>query len=140
MEATERGWAKEEGLAWGDRDAMVALTDAIAQRSTPLGDLLAEGPARAAERIGHPELAMTVKGQAVAAYDPRGLKGMGLGYATSNRGACHLRAYTAAAETGVLPMDVDPLAWQGKGALVKAFQDLHAFSTRGGARGGGRAP
>ena len=53
---------------------------------------------------------------------------MGLGYATSNRGACHLRAYTAAAELGVLPLDIDPLAWEGKGELVKTFQDLHAFA------------
>ena len=65
------------------------------------------------------------------AYDPRGLKGMGLGYATSNRGACHLRAYVAAAELGVVPGEaepLDPLAWEGKGELVKIFQDLHAFS------------
>ena len=65
------------------------------------------------------------------AYDPRGLKGMGLGYATSNRGACHLRAYVAAAELGVVPGEaepLDPLEWKGKGELVKIFQDLHAFS------------
>jgi aldehyde:ferredoxin oxidoreductase len=78
--------------------------------------------------MGHEEIAMAVKGQALPAYDPRGLKGMGLGYATSNRGACHLRAYVAAAELGVVPIDVDPLEWKGKGGLVKAFQDIHAFS------------
>jgi aldehyde:ferredoxin oxidoreductase len=128
MEATEKSWVKDDGLEWGDASAMVALVEEIGRRSTPLGNLLAEGPARAGQEIGHPELAMAVKGQAIPAYDPRGLKGMGLGYATSNRGACHLRAYTAGAETGVLPIDADPLAWQGKGALVKAFQDLHAFS------------
>ena len=128
MEATERGWVPEgQGLAWGDELAMVALTEAIAVREG-VGDILAEGPARAAESVGHPEIAMAVKGQAVAAYDPRGLKGMGLGYATSNRGACHLRAYVAAAELGVVPIESDPLAWEGKGELVKTFQDLHAFS------------
>ncbi len=58
------------------------------------------------------------------AYDPRGLKGMGLGYATSNRGACHLRAYVAAAELGVIGIEADPLEWKGKGELVKIFQDL----------------
>jgi aldehyde:ferredoxin oxidoreductase len=78
--------------------------------------------------FGHPEIGMEVKGQAIAAYDPRGLKGMGLGYATSNRGGCHLRAYVAAAELGVVDIEADPLAWRGKGALVKTFQDLHAFS------------
>jgi len=127
MEATERGWVADEGLAWGDTAAMVALIERIATREG-VGDLLAEGPARAAAALGHPEIAMAVKGQAVPAYDPRGLKGMGLGYATSNRGACHLRAYVAAAELGVVGIEADPLAWQGKGELVKTFQDLHAFS------------
>jgi len=127
MEASEKGWVEGNGLAWGDTLAMVAMTDAIARREGE-GDLLAEGPARAAEQLGHPEIAMACKGQAVPAYDPRGLKGMGLGYATSNRGACHLRAYVAAAELGVIDVEVDPLEWQGKGELVKVFQDLHAFS------------
>ena len=126
MEATERGWVEGEGLAWGDAIGMVALTEAIAKREGD-GDLLAEGPARAAAGLGHPEIAMAVKGQAVPAYDPRGMKGMGLGYATSNRGACHLRGYVAAAELGVVPIEADPLAWQGKGELMKVFQDLHAF-------------
>jgi aldehyde:ferredoxin oxidoreductase len=74
---------------------------------------------------------MDVKGQTIPAYDPRGMKGMGLGYATSNRGACHLRAYVAAAELNVMPfgsLTADPLAWEGKGGLVKVFQDIHAFS------------
>jgi len=127
MEACERGLVTGAHLAWGDTNAMVALTEAIATR-TGVGDLLAEGPMIAATKLGHPEIAMAVKGQAVPAYDPRGLKGMGLGYATSNRGACHLRAYVAAAELGVVPIAADPLAWQGKGKLVKTFQDLHAFS------------
>jgi aldehyde:ferredoxin oxidoreductase len=131
MEATERGWVGDGGgLAWGDTAGMVALTDAIGLREGE-GDRLAEGTARAAAQLGHPEIAMACKGQAVPAYDPRGLQGMGLGYATSNRGACHLRAYVAAAELGVVPGEaepLDPLEWKGKGELVKVFQDLHAFS------------
>ena len=127
MEATEKGYVSGEGLAWGDQAAMVALIEQLSHRRG-IGDLLAEGTARVAAHWKHPEIGMEVKGQAIAAYDPRGLKGMGLGYATSNRGACHLRAYTAAAELGVVPLDTDPLAWKGKGALVKTFQDLHAFS------------
>jgi len=127
MEATERGFATGSGLGWGDTAAMVALTESIALRNGD-GDLLAEGPALAAAKLGHEEIAMAVKGQAIPAYDPRGMKGMGLGYATSNRGACHLRAYVAAAELSVIPIQADPLEWKGKGALVKAFQDLHAFS------------
>ncbi|MCP5056506.1 MAG: aldehyde ferredoxin oxidoreductase family protein [bacterium] len=128
MEATEKGWVAEgQGLAWGDTQAMVALTEDVGARRG-LGKALGEGPAMAAAEIGHPEISMTVKGQALPAYDPRGLKGMGLGYATSNRGACHLRAYVAAAELGVVPIEADPLEWKGKGELVKVFQDLHAFS------------
>jgi len=53
---------------------------------------------------------------------------MGLGYATSNRGACHLRGYSPASELGVIGLKTDPLAWEGKGALLKLLQDLHAFS------------
>jgi aldehyde:ferredoxin oxidoreductase len=53
---------------------------------------------------------------------------MGIAYATSNRGACHLRAYTPAAELLGVPEKLDPLAWEGKGALTKLLQDLHAVS------------
>ena len=127
MECSDRGATNGESLAWGDDAAMVELTDKLAMREG-VGDALADGAVRAAAHFGHPELAMAVKGQAVPAYDPRGLKGMGLGYATSNRGACHLRAYVAAAELGVIGIEADPLEWKGKGELVMIFQDLAAFS------------
>jgi aldehyde:ferredoxin oxidoreductase len=128
MEATQRKYLNGygPGLQWGDRPAMVDLIPKIALRDG-VGDVLAEGTARAAEKLGHFELAMTVKGLAIPAYDPRGLKGMGLGYATSNRGACHLRAYTPASELSLIPLPTDPLAWEGKGKLTKIFQDLFAF-------------
>ena len=106
---------------------MVALAEKIGLREG-IGDTLAEGPGALRRALEHPELAMTVKGQAIAAYDPRGIKGMGIGYATSNRGACHLRAYTPASELGLIAGKTDPLAWEGKGKLTKIFQDLHAFS------------
>jgi aldehyde:ferredoxin oxidoreductase len=127
MEATEKGYVEGEGLAWGDSAAMVALVERISLREG-IGDLLAEGPARLAAHTGHPEIAMEVKGQSIPAYDPRGMKGMGIGYATSNRGACHLRGYTPAAEVGLVPVAANPLDWEGKGELLKIFQDLHAFS------------
>jgi aldehyde:ferredoxin oxidoreductase len=127
MEASEKGWVQGDGLEWGDAAAMVAMTERIALREGD-GDLLAEGPARAAAMLGHPEIAMVVKGQAFPAYDPRGLKGMGIAYATSNRGACHLRAYTPAAELGVIPIQAAPHEWKGKGELTRVLQDLHAFS------------
>lgn len=131
MEASEKGYTNGDGkLVWGDPDGMTRAAELIAHRNG-LGNVLADGANAVAKHFGHPELAMTVKGQGIPAYDPRGLKGMGLGYATSNRGACHLRAYTPAAELGVMPygsLKVDPLAWKGKGELVKVFQDIHAFS------------
>jgi aldehyde:ferredoxin oxidoreductase len=127
MEATELGYVNGDGLAWGDETGMVALAEKIAKREG-IGDALAEGPARFAASLGHPEISMSCKGQSIPAYDPRGLKGMGIAYATSNRGGCHLRAYTPASELGLIPLKTDPLAWKGKGELTKIFQDLHAFS------------
>ncbi len=131
MEASEKGYTNGEGtLAWGDPDGMTKAAEMIAKREG-LGDVMAEGPDATAAHFGHPELSMACKNQGIPAYDPRGLKGEGLGYATSNRGACHLRAYTPAAELGVMPFNslkVDPLAWKGKGELVMIFQNFHAFS------------
>jgi aldehyde:ferredoxin oxidoreductase len=126
MEASEKELIKER-ISWGDTDKMVELVHKIALRQG-IGDTLAEGPARAAAAFGDPKMSMTVKGQAIPAYDPRGMKGMGLGYATSNRGACHLRGYSPASEVLGVGMKTDPLAWQGKGALLKLLQDLHAVS------------
>lgn len=127
MEATEHEYVSGLGLSWGDGAGMVETTHRIAA-SDGIGAQLAQGTARAAAAFGHPEIAMTVKGQAVPAYDPRGLKGMGIGYATSNRGACHLRGYTPASEMLGIPVKTDPLEWKGKGPLLKVFQDLFAFS------------
>ncbi|MBI4674700.1 MAG: aldehyde ferredoxin oxidoreductase family protein [Chloroflexi bacterium] len=127
MEASENGWTNGGGkLGWGDYMHMVELVEKTAKREG-VGDLLAEGAERAAKKLGHPEIAMTVKGQGIPAYDPRGLKGMGLGYATSNRGACHLQGYSPASELGLIPLKTDPLAWKGKGDLLKLLQDLFAF-------------
>lgn len=127
MEATQRGYVNGSGLAWGDTAEMVAIAEKVANREG-IGNSLAEGAAGYANSIGHPELAMSVKGQAIAAYDPRGLKGIGLGFATSNRGACHLRGYSPASELALIPLKTDPLEWKGKGDLLKLLQDLHSFS------------
>jgi aldehyde:ferredoxin oxidoreductase len=132
MEASEKGYTNGEGkIAWGDGAKMVELAGKIARREG-LGDVMAEGADAIAKHFGHPEIAMTCKGQGVPAYDPRGIKGMGVGYATSNRGACHLRGYTPAAEVvgNVLgPSTVaDPLAWEGKGEMNVIFQNVHAVT------------
>ena len=127
MEATENAFVSGPGLAWGDGAGMVRTAELVAFRRD-IGGALADGAAQAAASFGHPEIAMAVKGQSVAAYDPRAVKGEGIGYATSNRGACHLRGYTPASEILGIPVKTDPLEWRGKGELLKIFQDLHAFS------------
>ncbi|WP_223592883.1 aldehyde ferredoxin oxidoreductase family protein [Neobacillus bataviensis] len=126
MEAYEKGIISEE-LIWGDADSMIELTRKIAHREG-FGGILAEGPARATALWGAPELSMSVKGQSIPAYDPRGIQGIGLGYATSNRGACHLRGYTVASEIAGIPEPTDRLKPEGKGELLKIFQDMLAFS------------
>jgi aldehyde:ferredoxin oxidoreductase len=130
QEATQRGYVAG-GLKFGDHMGMVETVSKIAAREG-IGNVLAEGTMRAAKAWGHPEIAMTCKDQAIPAYDPRGLKGMGIVYATSNRGACHLRGYTPAAEVvgNVLgPATAgDPLAWKGKGELAAVFQNVHAVT------------
>jgi aldehyde:ferredoxin oxidoreductase len=126
MEASELGLT-EEKLSWGDADQMIRLTEAIVHR-VGFGNILADGPTRAAVYFGQPGLAMAVKGQSIPAYDPRGIQGIGLGYATSNRGACHLRGYTVASEIAGIPEPTDRLKPEGKGELLKVFQDLLSFS------------
>jgi aldehyde:ferredoxin oxidoreductase len=128
MEASEKGYTNGAGgLKWGDYMAMVDTVKKVAFREG-VGEALAGGTGAAAKHFGHPEIGMEVKGQGIPAYDPRGLKGMGIAYATSNRGACHLRAYTPACELALIPLKADPLAWKGKGELTKVLQDIHAFS------------
>ena len=119
---------KETGgvaLKFGDPKALTWCADVVAS-GEGFGADLGLGSKRLCEKYGHPELSMTVKGQEFPAYDPRGIQGMGLAYATSNRGACHLRGYTVASEILGIPEKTDPLATDGKAGLVKAFQDATA--------------
>jgi aldehyde:ferredoxin oxidoreductase len=110
---------------FGSAQALVTLAEMTA-RGEGFGKQLGEGSRRLCTRYGHPELSMTVKGQEFPAYDSRGIQGMGLAYATSNRGACHLRGYTVASEVLGIPFKTDPLVTEGKAGLVKAFQDATA--------------
>ncbi|WP_339104747.1 aldehyde ferredoxin oxidoreductase family protein [Haloterrigena salinisoli] len=127
MEMSEKGYV-DETIDWGDTEQMVEMIERIARRDGELPDALAEGAEGAAERFDAHDCRLDVKGETIAAYDPRCLKGMGIGYATSNRGACHLRGYTPAAEILGIPEKVDPYEWEGKGELTAQFQDLHAIS------------
>jgi aldehyde:ferredoxin oxidoreductase len=112
-------------LPFGSAEALCRLTEMTA-RGEGFGKILGLGSKRMCAKYGHPELSMTVKGQEFPAYDSRGIQGMGLGYATSNRGACHLKSYTVASEVLGIPFKTDPLATEGKAELVKAFQDATA--------------
>lgn len=113
-------------LNWGDGDALVELIKMTAYREG-FGDVLAEGSYRLGEKYGHPEYSMSVKKQELPAYDPRGQQGIGLNYATSNRGGCHVRGYMTSPEVLGIPVKVDPDATEGKAELLKLFQDLTAL-------------
>ncbi|HEB94870.1 MAG TPA: aldehyde ferredoxin oxidoreductase [Sedimenticola thiotaurini] len=112
-------------LEFGSAEALTTMAELTA-RGEGFGRILGLGSKRLCEKYGHPDLSMSVKGQEFPAYDPRGIQGMGLTYATSNRGACHLRSYTVASEILGIPEKTDPLATEGKAGLVKAFQDATA--------------
>jgi aldehyde:ferredoxin oxidoreductase len=112
-------------LSFNRADALVKLAELTAT-GEGFGKDIGMGSKRLCEKYGRPELSMTVKGQEFPAYDPRGIQGMGLAYATSNRGACHLRGYTVASEVLGIPVKTDPLETDGKAELVKAFQDATA--------------
>ena len=119
---------KETGdidLSFGNAEALSTITE-LTGTAEGFGKEIGLGSKRLCEKYGHPELSMSVKGQEFPAYDPRGIQGMGLGYATANRGACHLRAYTVASEILGIPEKTDPLVTDGKAGLVKAFQDATA--------------
>jgi aldehyde:ferredoxin oxidoreductase len=129
MELFEKGvlTEKEVGhpLRFGDAEALVDMIPKIAHREG-FGDVLAEGAARVAERFGRADLFMGAKKQEFPAYDPRGAFGMGLQYATSNRGGCHVRGYLISPEILGVPEKLDPLTPEGKAATDIAFQDLTA--------------
>ncbi len=131
MELFEKGIIKREelqggpALEFGSSEALVFYTQKMAYRDG-FGKNLAEGSLRLAKSYNAPELAMAVKGQELPAYDPRGVQGQGLSYATSNRGGCHVRGYLIAPEVLGIPEKLDPQATEGKAQWVKVFQDLTA--------------
>ena len=130
MELFEEGVIsdKETGgieLKFGNAEALTQLAE-LTGRGEGFGAEIGLGSKLLCEKYGKPELSMSVKGQEFPAYDSRGIQGMGLTYATSNRGACHLRSYTVASEVLGIPEKTDPLVTDGKAGLVKAFQDATA--------------
>lgn len=130
MELYEMGAIPEEDigfpLRFGDAAAMVKLTQMCAD-GEGFGKTIGLGSYRLAEKYGHPELSMSVKKQEMPAYDGRAIQGIGLEYATSNRGGCHVRGYMISPEVLGIPVKLDPQVTEGKGAMLKTFQDLTAL-------------
>lgn len=129
MELYDMGLIKEDEvgfpLKFGSAEALTRIAEMTA-KGEGFGKKIGLGSKRLCTEYGHPELSMSVKGQEFPAYDSRGIQGMGLTYATSNRGACHLRSYTVASEVLGVPVKTDPHSPDGKADLVKAFQDATA--------------
>ncbi|WP_029009229.1 aldehyde ferredoxin oxidoreductase family protein [Azospirillum halopraeferens] len=130
MELFSRGLLTREDTAgleldFGNAEAMVEAVR-LTGTGEGVGVLLAEGSYRLASRFGHPELSMTVKKQEMPAYDPRAVQGIGLNYATNNRGGCHVRGYTISPEILGVPVKADKDAIDGKPELVVLFQNLTA--------------
>ncbi len=142
MEAWDEGLltAEDTGgidLSWGNAETIIKLTKMIALRQG-FGDVLADGSAAAAERIGRgtEKFVMTVKKQEIAGQEPRAQKSMGLAAVTAARGADHLYAFPVLDEAGFdkeikerfgeqyLPEMADRLSPKYKGIMVKECEDF----------------
>lgn len=129
MELYDKGLITKEELGgelkFGNAESVVDFTLKTAKREG-FGDKIAEGSYRLADSYGRKELSMSVKKQEMAAYDARGIQGMGLENATSNRGGCHVRGYMVSPEILGLPQKLDPLVTTDKPQWLIIFQDLTA--------------
>ncbi len=112
--------ADTDGVAlnFGNAEALTIMAEKTGKYEG-FGQILALGSKRMCEKYGHPEVSMAVKGQEFAGYDSRALPGMGLGYATSNRGACHLKH-------DVFAQDMEDQSAKGKAEPCKTSQDAIA--------------
>ncbi|HDP97341.1 MAG TPA: aldehyde ferredoxin oxidoreductase [Euryarchaeota archaeon] len=126
MEMYEKGLLTKEDtdgleLKFGNVDAYVKMPKIMAYRKGKLGELLGDGASAAAKKLGGDAFnyVVQVKGLEYPAYDPRGTIGMAIAYATSDRGACHQRAWPAASEAYG---DLDPWTTEGKAELVAGEQ------------------
>jgi aldehyde:ferredoxin oxidoreductase len=124
MELSEKGYLDSD-LRFGRADLLRRCVEDMAYRRE-LGAELADGSLRLATKYGHPELSMSVKGLEMPAYDPRGMQGQGLLYATSNRGGCHMRGNMVGLEVLGLPKLIDRFQVQGKSSFVILHQNSNA--------------
>jgi len=145
MECYEKGLITKEDtngidLTWGNHEAIIQLVEKIAKREG-IGNILAEGVMRAAEKIGKgaDSFALHIKSQEIPMHEPRGKKGVGLSYAISNRGACHLQAphdddfldeRNLVPEIGLVPTIAQrhrTYAGREKVQLVKIGEDIYSL-------------
>lgn len=130
MELKEKGLLECE-LEFGRTDNIAQMMEDIAYRRG-LGNDLAEGVKRLAEKYGGEEFAIHSKGLEMASYEPRGAAGQGLGYAVSNRGACHLNAGYMVYFEAIGPINMDPLSPKSKAAYTIFQQNvMEAISSAG---------
>lgn len=125
MELQEKGLLPYPEVKFGNEDILVDLVLKTAAKEG-IGADLAEGSKRLAEKYGDPEVAIHVKGLELPAYDPRGAMGHALGYATSNRGGCHLTGYMAAMEIFNAPKKIPRFTQGGKPDLLALKQNQSA--------------
>ncbi|MEG2084853.1 MAG: aldehyde ferredoxin oxidoreductase family protein [Clostridia bacterium] len=129
MELQEKGmW--DSGLHFGKTDNITQVIEDIAHRKG-IGDILAEGSKRVAQKFGGEDFAMNAKGMELAAYEPRSAVGQGLGYAVSNRGGCHLNGGYLVVLEG-LGLDINPRTTHSKATLTIMFQNLMEAVSAGG--------
>ena len=124
MELAEKGLIANE-FGFGQAGKLLDLISDTAYRRG-LGAEMAEGSYRMAEKHGAPELSMSVKKLEMPAYDPRGMQGQGLVFATGNRGACHETGNMLGPEVLALPRLIDRFATQGKAGIVSVHQNSAA--------------
>jgi len=123
-ELSEKGYM-ESDLRFGCADLLAPTLEGMAYRRDAGSDL-ADGSLRLATKYGHPELSMSAKGLEMPAYDPRGMQGQGLLYATSNRGGCHMRGNMVGPEVLGAPKLIDRFQVQGKSSFVILHQNTAA--------------
>ena len=131
IEAYEKGIISKKDLGnneigWGKTDELAKLIEDIAYKKNKLADILSNGVKFAADKIGKnsKDFSVHIKGLEVPGYDPRGTFGMAIAYATSDRGACHQRAWTVKAE--LLDPNLNRFSFKDKAKIVKEVQDERA--------------
>ena len=130
MELNERGlWGN--GLSFGKTEGISDVIEDIAHRRG-IGDDLAQGVRKLAEKYGGEEFAIHVKGLEIPSYEPRGAVGHGLGYAVADRGGCHIAGGYVIYFEANGPLTMDPLTTRSKPQFVALMQDiLDAISSSG---------